>query len=775
MDAIYQGFCDLFYIISILQKALRKAKVRKTGIDHIFMYDQIFACWSDAHDLAYRSKTTLSGLFNGSHPVPEPLIAFYEEPEHYLSFCQDLQNNILSKLPNHTEIVREIFEALDADDHLIDEKRSQFFALRDRYFSDDRSFTVPEMDGDALLNWEAHLLSDMILLVIKNPVYLREGKDHVPTLRPCYAVQRLSRCNMVPDPYYPFYGRTKELAELDALFKEHQHIFLTGFSGLGKSELAKIYAERYRKNNFQTFYIFYTGNLTSDILHMANTAANALVPVSGSLAVITEKFSPDPKAQFANCMDFLRSLTPNDLIVIDNFDALPGGLAIPDQTDDHTFCDEPLLAELMALRCRLLISTRCDFQQLRLSSPYHCMEVRELDMNALMQLFTYYYPDAQNHTRIAKALIRAAFQNTLLVKMTAKLLQDSFWSPEQVLMEFKKDLASNGIRDTVTCEIDGHLYSQTISRHLDTLLKLCRLQNTHMEILRNMSLMPLSGVSRDVFRHMTGLTEARDLQQLIYMGFIQRNHKNILSMHPLLRDMVLHKTRPDYVNCSSLLKNLNQVCVKRLEYRDFLSVEVSGIIESLVPCLATDLSCNTNLRGYFHFIQDAIPFQYSYGRMESSRVLLDRLEALLKLPDFNLPLDRLILNATRILIEENHKEDLDQKFERIFAILGASPLIAIDYHFMGTLLQSMIYCVTRKKGEKMYAILDNVLSTVSCHASSKLVRLFCYPVSVFIGQKELSKRILQLPAHEEADCSVEQMNAEIETLLLEAPAEEPVS
>ena len=121
MDAIYQGFCDLFYIISILQKALRKAKVRKTRIDHIFMYDQIFACWSDAHDLAYRSKT--SGLFNGSQPVPEPLIAFYEEPEHHLNFCQDLQNNILSRLPNHTEIVREIFEALSTGDHIAKQRR----------------------------------------------------------------------------------------------------------------------------------------------------------------------------------------------------------------------------------------------------------------------------------------------------------------------------------------------------------------------------------------------------------------------------------------------------------------------------------------------------------------------------------------------------------------------------------------------------------------------------------------------------------------------------
>ncbi len=777
MDPIYQGFCDIFYITNTLQKVLKK--VMKKGVDQPYMYDQLFTYWADTHNFKYRSKASLSVYFAGTEIIPK-IPAFYAKPENFLELCKDIQNNILVRLPNHSQIVQEIFEALDADDHLIDEKCSQYFELRERYFPNDQQFALPALEKDALLNWEAHLLAEILLLVITDPIFLRKGaKDHTPILRKDYQSKAAEWHNIVPDPYLPFYGRVQELTELDRLFQVHKHIFLTGVPGLGKSELAKNYVTHYRKHRFQTFYLFYTGNLKSDIIHMLNSSRLSLVPVSPTaptqLALIFEKIDVTPEDLWERCMDFLRSLSPDDLIVIDNLDALPEGTTTSDMSipQNSTFCKEPLIAALLALRCRLLISTRCDYQQLQLSFPYHCMEVQKLDMTTLMQLFSYYYPEAVDQASISQGIIEAVFCNTLLVKMTAKLLHESFWTPDQVLKEFKNNLANTGIRDTVTCEIDGQLYSQTISSHIDTLLMLSRLTDAHMKILRYMCLMPSSGISWEVFRTMAGLKDSKDLQRLIYMGFIQRNHKNCLSMHSLLKEILLHKTKPTYSNCSVLLKNLNQVCVKRVGYKDSLLDEVSEILESLVPRLDTDFRRKTNLRGYFHFIQDAIPFQYSYGKMESARILLDRLEALLKLPDYNLPLDRMILNATRILIEENHKEDFDQKFERILSIMGASPLIMIDYHFMGTLLHSMIYCVTKKKGEKMYAILDNVLRTVSCHTSSKLVRLFCYPVSIYIGRKELSKYLLQLPAHEEADCSIEQMNAEIETLLLEAPSEEP--
>ncbi len=49
-------------------------------------------------------------------------------------------------------MVQEIFEALDADDHLIDEKRSRYFVLRECYFPEDQPFKLRDLQREALFN-----------------------------------------------------------------------------------------------------------------------------------------------------------------------------------------------------------------------------------------------------------------------------------------------------------------------------------------------------------------------------------------------------------------------------------------------------------------------------------------------------------------------------------------------------------------------------------------------------------------------------------------------
>ena len=130
---------------------------------------------------------------------------------------------------------------------------------------------------------------------------------------------------------------------------------------------------------------------------MLNTSSLSLIPAYASmptqLAVISEKVDAAPQDLFTRCPNILRNLSPDDLIVVDNFDVLPEGIqqSASEQSEDAAFCKEPLLTELLSLRCKLLISTRCNFQQLQLSLPFHCMEGKELDTPSLMKLFTYYY------------------------------------------------------------------------------------------------------------------------------------------------------------------------------------------------------------------------------------------------------------------------------------------------------------------------------------------------------------------------------------------------
>ena len=150
MEPVYQGFCDIFYITKTLQKALKK--VIKKGVDHPYLYDQLFVCWSSATDSKYGSKPSLSAYFGGTEVITK-IPKFYAKPESFLELCKDIENNILVRLPNHSQIVQEIFESLDADEHLIDDKRSQYFALREHYFPEDQKLTFARKLPKLLKVW----------------------------------------------------------------------------------------------------------------------------------------------------------------------------------------------------------------------------------------------------------------------------------------------------------------------------------------------------------------------------------------------------------------------------------------------------------------------------------------------------------------------------------------------------------------------------------------------------------------------------------------------
>lgn len=770
----FHGFCDIYYIFTILQENLKKAAKKKFGFSQEAIYEKLFRTYLYEKQAEVPAKASLSGYFGGTTPMPDALIEFYETPEHQHCLSQDLQENILKPLPNHAELVQEIFETLDTDDHVVDQKRTQFFKLRSRYFSEDRGYIPPKLDEEGLLNWESHLLADILLFVIQEPIYLRKGKDHIPALREDYHIQEELHFHIVPEPFSPFFGRKKALADLKALFQKQNHIFLTGMAGLGKSELAKTYAAQRKSSHQQTFYIFYTGNLKSDIVHMVNTACKALISVesysSTSLTLLSQRIDVSPEDQFQRSIAYLRSLGPEDLIVIDNFDALPAGLP-----GDPAFCSDPLILELLSLQCQLLINTRCSYDQMQLSTCQAYMEVKALDARSLMKLFSYYYPEAKDQHELVEALIEAVFSNTLLVKLTAKLLQDSFLSPEEVLEALKEDLTLSGIQDNITCEIDGALYSQTMSCHLDTMLKLFGITDSQMQILQYMSLMPLSGVSRNTFRIAAGLQNANDLQQLIYKGFLQRSRANRISMHPLLRDVILHKTKPNYVNSYPLLQNLDQICIKHLGEKSPLCTEISAIIDSLVARLESP-KCfiRENLqftRGYLQFIQDAIPFQYFHSQMGSSVNLLDRLDFVCRHTQLFNGMDWFTLMATRFLIGDEDVKRSRKKSEPIVSMMTAVPRMITDCEFLVIVLDAFVLSMkAASKKEWKQEMLNNVISTIGCHSSSKMVRLFCFPLSLYLGQKELAEDLLALPYREDSDCSADDLKADLTRLF--TPQEE---
>lgn len=161
--------------------------------------------------------------------------------------------------------------------------------------------------------------------------------------------------DIVPKPCRHFCGRESNLEDIHELLKENDKIFLTGVAGIGKSELAKMYAEKYKKEYTNILYLRYGGNLKQMITDCD----------------FADDTGTDADSRFVKHSRFLKSLKEDTLIIIDNFDIVP--------TPESGFDD------IMQYRCKILFTTRCRF------SEYTEFGVLEMPQSTLIGLAGKFY------------------------------------------------------------------------------------------------------------------------------------------------------------------------------------------------------------------------------------------------------------------------------------------------------------------------------------------------------------------------------------------------
>ena len=126
-----------------------------------------------------------------------------------------------------------------------------------------------------------------------------------------------------------FVGRAKELTELHEGIREKHKVFISGFGGIGKSELVKEYINIYGKDYDSVSFVKYTGSLLKDLK--------------------TVKIKGDIESQ--DRMDVLAGLcNERTLIILDNFD-------VPTEANHG-------LDTLLKMNCSLIVTTRTDFSDI---------------------------------------------------------------------------------------------------------------------------------------------------------------------------------------------------------------------------------------------------------------------------------------------------------------------------------------------------------------------------------------------------------------------------
>ena len=259
-------------------------------------------------------------------------------------------------------------------------------------------------------------------------------------------------------------------------------------AGIGKSEVAKAYAQKNRKKYTNIIYLYYTGDLRKDI---------------ANLTFADDSVEMNEEVRFQNHYKVMQKLQTDTLLILDNFNVLPK--------------DEPFLKELMKNDMQLLITSRCKFKN------YDSIEIKELDKDKeLKKLFYKHCPSAKRDPDSVSAIIEEVNCHTLTVCMAALTLEASGMEPEELLHELRSCSIGQNTEEIEVFKDEEFSYASMIG-HLRMLMKLNRLNEDSIDILRSLSLLPVSGVYKSAFKMWLELDVKRPVTVMECLKSINRH------------------------------------------------------------------------------------------------------------------------------------------------------------------------------------------------------------------------------------------------------------
>ena len=581
---------------------------KKTYAQYQIISDMFSLCLNADHermdaDEITNEAITYSRWVSGARPIPVEIIKTYDEDDEWDVMQNDFRDYIIPNLINVSNARHQIEELIN-----------------------DSVETIGEITAKELLNEQD--ISIFFANTIRYALMSNHGtgKLYSPDLSDVILGNRL------PSVTKEFIGRKNELKEIDNLLKQESHIFITGMAGIGKSELAKAYAHKAKKKYTNIIYIYYSGDLKTDISNLIFTGDHA--------DTTTEEL-------FSSHYTILKKLKEDSLIIIDNFNKLPK--------------EEPLLRDLLKYDFHLIITSRCKI------SGYSSIEIGTLDKEKeLNSLFLAHSPSSRKDDENITKIIDTLKCHTLTVCLAAKTMQASGISSEELLNELMQSGIRNNTNEVELFKDDEFDYSSMIG-HLQKLMSLSKLTDKQIDILRNLCLMPSSGVPKDAFRKWLELDNLNTVNELIRYGIITEDTaNNLISLHQMIMEVSLVDTMPTVSSCEKLLNHLHFICLAR------------GL-DVVRPVMITDTLTSINNRiiiddndYYLSFLQDIFPYFEKYGLTDVLPDLISRMEILMNEKESNITeLDKALLLDYKawLLISKKEYDNAIKKYTKAIRLV----------------------------------------------------------------------------------------------------------
>ena len=188
--------------------------------------------------------------------------------------------------------------------------------------------------------------------------------------------------------------------------------------------------------------------------------------------------------------------------------------------------------------------------------------------------------------------------------------------------------------------------------HLQKLMSLSKLTDNQINVLRNLCLMPLSGVPKDTFRKWLELDNLNTVNELIRYGIISEDNTNkFISLHQMIMEVSLVENMPSVSLCKKLLNHLHFICLAR-----GLDVTRPVIITNALTSINNHIIIEHN-NYYLSFLQDMFPYFEKYGLINILPDIISRIELLMNEKESTInELDKALLLDYKVWLLLSKKE-----------------------------------------------------------------------------------------------------------------------
>lgn len=400
------------------------------------------------------------------------------------------------------------------------------FQVTNEDISDDAKYYIGRMHWiDAIqppMQDRIEELSFRIMYLLENSA---EGKRQE-------SVKTVALKNTMIFPNLGFIGRKSEIEEIHSYLEQYKRVFLMGMGGIGKTEIAKQYIRNYQKEYTNVLFMKYETNLEDMII------SEKELPIFNFSRREEDGVLETDEQYFFRKLEQLKELADEKtLLVVDNFDT---------EMDEYleVFLEGPY---------QVLFTTRNDFEYL----GYPVVKVEPFpSQEEQMQLFQFHYKKLlpEQEKEMVYQILTWIGGHTLTIELIAKLMSSKRIRPEQMISILKNEGIGTQLEGTVH---HGFGKANTLYGYIDLLFNTSKLTEEEQQILRNLWLVPSSGVDLETFAHLMELQDCSLIDDLIKKSWIWHDYYlDKIALHPVIAEVIKERLQPSFSSCLSFVKQL---------------------------------------------------------------------------------------------------------------------------------------------------------------------------------------------------------------------------